>query len=169
MANDGIDPNCRPRVRGRWLKLLASLCFNPSLIIDIGANVGMWSRETLRLFPSSRLLMVDGNDNRRHWSDLRNAQQVVAILDRAAGAAPWFTNPGADTGASLLKEQTPAFAGTAGAMRRTQTLDGLLSEQRLGDCAGTLLKLDVQGAEVRRSSEPDPKSRRSTPPRACGL
>ena len=108
----------------------------------------------------ANLVLVDGNNNTHHWTSLLRQPQptargAVAILDREERAAYWYTHDGidADTGASLLKEQTAAFAGvTAGTERRTQTLDGLLARLHggrpppRGVCG--LLKLDVQGAEL---------------------
>ena len=151
---------CQPSARGRWLELLKALCFRPTGIVDVGANRGTWSRMARRLFPAANLVLVDGNNNTHHWTSLLRQPQptargAVAILDREERAAYWYTHDGidADTGASLLKEQTAAFAGvTAGTERRTQTLDGLLARLHggrpppRGVCG--LLKLDVQGAEL---------------------
>ena len=137
-----------------------ALCFRPTGIVDVGANRGAWSRMARRLFPAANLVLVDGNNNTHHWTSLLRQPQptargAVAILDREERAAYWYTHDGtdADTGASLLKEQTAAFAGvTAGTERRTQTLDGLLARLHggrpppRGVCG--LLKLDVQGAEL---------------------
>ena len=114
-----------------------------------------------RLFPLADLVLVDGNNNTHHWNNLLRARAAaggqargaVAILDREERTANWYThgNRDADTGASLLKEQTAAFADTAGVERRTQTLDGLLARLHGGEQPGMcdLLKLDVQGAELR--------------------
>jgi FkbM family methyltransferase len=152
VAQRAAGDNCRPAAKGDWLELLKSLCFRPATIVDIGANTGDWSRMARRLFPSAQLVLVDGNNNTRHWSDLGGARSAVAILDREERTAQWFTHAGPDTGASLLKEQTAMFATTGGTERRTETLDGLLrrlhgGEPPAGAC--DLLKLDVQGAELR--------------------
>ena len=110
-----------------------------------------------RLFPAANLVLLDGNNNTHHWTSLLRepkprARGVVAILDREERVAHWYTHDrlDADTGASLLKEQTAAFAGVmAGTARRTQTLDGLLARLHGGGSpppdACSLLKLDVQG------------------------
>lgn len=164
VAQLAAKDECQPAARGSWLELLQALCFRPKQIVDVGANRGGWSRMARRLFPLADLVLVDGNNNTHHWNSLLRARAAaggqargaVAILDREERMANWYThgNLDADTGASLLKEQTAAFADvTAGVVRRTQTLDGLLArlhggEQPLpGMC--DLLKLDVQGAELR--------------------
>ena len=164
VAQFAAKDECQPAARGSWLELLQALCFRPKQIVDVGANRGGWSRMARRLFPLANLVLVDGNNNTHHWNSLLRARAAaggqargaVAILDREERTANWYThgNLDADTGASLLKEQTAAFADvTAGVVRRTQTLDGLLArlhggEQPLpGMC--DLLKLDVQGAELR--------------------
>ena len=153
---------CQPAARGSWLELLQALCFRPRGIVDVGANRGGWSHMARRLFPLADLVLVDGNNNTHHWNNLLRARAAaggqargaVAILDREERTANWYThgNLDADTGASLLKEQTASFADvTAGVERRTQTLDGLLARLHGGEQPGMcdLLKLDVQGAELR--------------------
>src|ERR1022692_3101034 len=49
-----------PSLQG-FLNNLKENGFSPTAIIDIGANVGEWSRAASSIFPSSRILMFDGD------------------------------------------------------------------------------------------------------------
>jgi hypothetical protein len=66
---------CLPTMEG-LLRNAAANGFQPTTIIDIGANVGDWSRMASAVFPSPYILMVDGNPEnevhlRRTKLDLR--------------------------------------------------------------------------------------------------
>src|SRR5258708_31587387 len=51
---------CIPTVPG-LLDNIKENGLSPHTIVDIGANVGDWARMASKIFPSSRMLMLDGN------------------------------------------------------------------------------------------------------------
>lgn len=146
---------CTPRVQSRGLKLLASLCFRPTAILDLGANRGTWTRSMVSVFPTARFLMIDGTNYSYDWASLLASDEplhvdaAVAVLDREERIAPWWFG---DTGSSLRKEQTGAASSFRATPRVTDTLDGLVGRlEGSGAVPGgnySLVKLDVQGNEL---------------------
>lgn len=139
-------------ISGPWsdkgLEMLNGLGFAPKHILDIGANVGDWTREHMRLYPDAKFIMVDGSNHSDKWTDLLKTNRVdaeIAILDSAVHEVTWFGVGG--TGDSFHKEQSAKFSNVAGKTRRTQMLDILVSNKGWNESID-ILKLDVQGAEL---------------------
>jgi len=132
----------------KGLERLACLGFQPEHILDIGANVGDWTRETLKLFPDASFTLFDGADHMNDWRDLINDKIVgtSAILDSKDHEVEWFAS-GGSTGNSLLKEVTGHFQGVRGQTVQAQALDSLLDKKQWGHTY-ELVKIDVQGAEL---------------------
>jgi len=138
---------------GPWndmgLKLLIELGFQPTHVLDIGANVGAWTREHMKIFPSAHFLMVDGSDHKAKWSDLLQTgfvESEIAILDKTVQNVTWYGIGG--TGDSMHKELTSVYQNISGKLVQTQTIDGLLRKHNWTDVKVELVKLDVQGAEL---------------------
>lgn len=126
--------------------------FRPRGILDVGANSGDWTRQTLAVFPNTPVLMIEPQEEMQAaLAELCRQQpfcrRVQAGAGRAAGelvqtiwedlAGSSFLPPADD---QALKE---------GRQRRTKivTIDSLLA----GDLAGfqpDLVKLDIQGFEL---------------------
>lgn len=138
---------------GPWndkgLELLIKLGFQPTYVLDIGANVGDWTREHMKLFPNAHFLMVDGSDHKEQWNDLLQTGFVdgeIAILDKIAHNVTWYGTGG--TGDSMHQELTEAYQNVSGQLIQTQTIDGLLQKHKWTNAKIGLVKLDVQGAEL---------------------
>jgi FkbM family methyltransferase len=121
---------------------------SPLTIVDIGANVGDWARMACSVFPSSRILMFDGNPENDFA--LQNAVREIGIgskhsiclLGREKRDAVTFFQMG--TGSSVLPELT-AFERNPVSLPMN-TLDNMFEETELR--VPLLLKLDVQGFEL---------------------
>lgn len=137
----------------RGFPLLIALGFEPKRILDVGANVGDWTRSFMRIFPNATFLMLDGTDHIRDWWDLRHTaapsrvDAEVAVLGDREGQVNWYENPTFSTGNSWHKEQSALFNHTEGTSRHMETLDGLLHRTNR-DPNFDLVKLDVQGTEL---------------------
>jgi FkbM family methyltransferase len=125
--------------------------FSPAAILDVGANVGDWSRMASSIFPSARILMFDGNPENE--PALRSTVQeigtrseyFVSLLGPEEKAGVTFHKPDAgNTGSSVLPELT-SFEKEAITLPM-HTLDGLTDGAALR--MPLLLKLDVQGYEL---------------------
>jgi len=123
--------------------------FSPGAIVDVGANVGDWSRAASSVFASSRILMFDGDpDNERALSNTvreigSRSEYSLTLLGPEKKDAVTFYQLG--TGSSILPELT-SFERKAIALPM-DTLDnvtGGVADLR----SPLLLKLDVQGFEL---------------------
>jgi FkbM family methyltransferase len=139
-----------PSLQG-FLENLKANGFSPSAIVDVGANVGEWSRTASSIFTSSRILMFDGDPENE--ASLHNtvreigsrSEYFLCLLGPEKKDAVTFYRPEAGTtGSSILPELT-SFEKEA----ITLPMDTL---DRLTEAAGLqphlLLKLDVQGFEL---------------------
>jgi FkbM family methyltransferase len=127
--------------------------FSPDAIIDVGANVGDWSRTASSIFASSRILMFDGDpDNEpaliRTVRDLGSRSTYFLTLlgpERKHAVAFYKHQPEiGTTGSSILPELT-SFEKEVITLPM-DTLDSLTDGAALR--APLLLKLDVQGFEL---------------------
>ena len=117
---------------------------NPSVIYDIGANDGSWTRSAKSVFPTARYEEFEANS--QHAKEGRH----MVLLGETTKEVPFYkaTTPGSNTGASVYLEVTPHY--TPG----TYTVETLpmvpLDEYaaRMNLPAPDFLKLDVQGAEL---------------------
>jgi FkbM family methyltransferase len=142
---------CLPTMEG-LLRNAAANGFQPRTIIDIGANVGDWSRMASAVFPSSYILMVDGNpENEVHLEHTKmdlscESDYAIIVLGPEDKSEVVFHIVGAGSGVlpeltTFQKSQLKLPMGT---------LDGLVARSpkcRLAD-SRVLMKLDVQGFEV---------------------
>lgn len=148
LVNDQYESSNGPwNLKG--LSMLRELGFEPKNVLDIGANVGDWTREHMQLFPNAHFMMVDGWDHSDRWKDLLLSGRVeseVALLDETVHNVTWYAT-GA-TGDSIHKERTSVYSNNEGEVKQTQTLDELLLKRKLDTKEIGLLKMDVQGSEL---------------------
>ncbi len=133
------------------LESLKKSGFEPQTIIDIGANVGNWSRMAHQVFPSAQFFMIDGNpDNepslRSSATDIgRDSECSISLLGPEEKSDVTFYKLG--TGSSVLAELKPFDKSQVSEVTLPmRTLDGFLENRQLESPA--LLKLDVQGFEL---------------------
>jgi FkbM family methyltransferase len=119
------------------------------------------------LWPTARFLMIDGNSEHinHHYNDLYKLQSATgqplveaetAILNSGEGNVSWHMRSSnkANTGDSIFVERaSKSLARRHGAWkehtRQSQSLDGLLARSGRAGRRFGLIKLDVQGAELR--------------------
>jgi len=127
--------------------------FSPVTIIDVGANVGDWSRTAASVFASSRILMFDGDpDNEAALLNTvrdigSRSECFLSLLGPEKKDAVTFYKHKPDigtTGSSILPELT-SFEKEVITLPM-DTLDSLTDGAALR--APLLLKLDVQGFEL---------------------
>jgi FkbM family methyltransferase len=120
--------------------------FTPTAIVDVGANVGNWSRLASSVYPSAHILMLDADSENE--SALRTAAReigsqsryFIALLGPEKKQEVTFYKM--DTGSSVFPELTSFAKKTT--IVPMDTLDSVIALES----GRLLLKLDVQGFEL---------------------
>jgi len=123
------------------LRHLKHLGFSPATVIDVGANVGEWTRMCRRLWPTASVLMIEPLPEcqaplARLAAELPGVRYQRALLGANPSASVPFHR--CDTASSVLPEYEAEHP----------TID--MPMTRLDDCSADaqLLKIDVQGYEL---------------------
>jgi FkbM family methyltransferase len=122
---------------------------NPKKAIDIGANIGNFTRQLIHRNPHCRVVMVEANPSCDSYLRLLNIPyEMVALSDKEGFADLYIeTIDPIATGASLYKENTDWYSdGKYNTITvPTKTLDNC--DYFNGESID-LIKIDVQGAEL---------------------
>jgi FkbM family methyltransferase len=122
--------------------------YSPSLIVDIGAYNGDWSRMAQEIWPSSSLVLIEALEHRcrrlsARFAGIERVRVVNGVLSGREGEVREFQEM--ETGSSLY----PELSDHSRQVRqvRTSTLDRVL-ERDAREHSAVLVKMDVQGAEL---------------------
>jgi len=122
---------------------------NPKRVLDIGANVGDFSKKIYFRFPKCEIIMIEANPNCKPYLQLLEIPyQLIGVSDKK-GSKDFFIEKSniIATGASFYKENTEFYSDDKYDVVKieTETLDNLnfFSEQIID-----LIKIDVQGSEL---------------------
>ncbi len=129
------------------IRNLAENGFVPGGIVDIGANVGAWTRAVAPIFPATPIHMVEARPNLepamlKTVEQLPQASYTMTLLGpRELKAVPFHV---AGTGSSVLEEQTNFKRGLISLpMKRLDDLPEVRSMN-----GPLFVKMDVQGYEL---------------------
>ena len=141
----GVDMSWAVRLRNGFH-------WHPKAILDVGANVGLWTTTARRVFPNASFHMVEANPALRKRLEQVGGSSVpvtISILGNETRPVTFYmARKGAfhaDKGSSLFVEQTNRNNFEALTVQQ-QSLDDLFA-QREGP-PFELLKVDAQGAEL---------------------
>src|SRR5579863_1739242 len=120
--------------------------FYPHSIVDIGAYKGEWTLEVLRVFPGSRVIMIEAQKNKEIF--LKNITQQfptvdyeIALLSSLDNAEKLFLEN--ETASHITKSRPTEHSHH---VMLSITLDTLLKKKKFPQ--PNFLKLDVQGHEM---------------------
>lgn len=131
------------------LERLRRAGFRPAATIDIGANVGAWSRMARRIFPGTKILAVEPQQNLQ--AQLRETAQKLGDVTIAqtllgakpAASVPFYVYEYSGMSSVLPDAESKPVATTSVDM---VTLDQLVASTKFPPAQ--LMKLDVQGYEL---------------------
>lgn len=126
------------------LAFWATKGMNPSVIYDVGANIGGWTRSIRSVFPRARVEEFEANPKHARPGLHR------VLLGESERVVPFYTSTvdKDDTGASIYREATRHFQGDSCRVLECPMvpLDTYRAKANLP--APDFVKLDVQGAEL---------------------
>lgn len=133
----------------KTMQMPQSIGFSPEVILDVGANVGDWSRSAWTVFQSSRprILMIEGTTERIAALAATSFEYVISVVGSSTREVRFFTHESSHTGNSVYQEANPWFDHIEPRRVLMRTIDDLL-EAAPGHPIPQLLKLDIQGYEL---------------------
>lgn len=149
-----FSPSLRSLLKSSHLEYIpAEILRNPECVVDVGANVGMWSKAVLEIVDPHQLIAIEPSpDVFRKLTALVGSNPKVKLVQSAIGAEQGkadFHTMGASEWNSLLsvsediKQYYPVVENHGTLTVDVTRLDDLLQ----GISEITLLKIDIQGGE----------------------
>ena len=123
--------------------------FNPSAILDVGANRGLWSSEMKRLFPSASFFLIEGNNNLEEILKRTELPFVINLVsDEVKNVTFYRNNDKAATGSSVFLENTKYFDASNVLVTNITAypIDVIVKRNHVGPFQ--MMKIDIQGSEL---------------------
>lgn len=122
---------------------------SPRRVLDVGANIGVFSRNLIKKFPTCEVVMVEANPScEPYLKRIGLPYEMIALGDRNGFIDLWVENSNpVGTGASVFKEKTiwydEGFCHQVTVPIKTLDSCSFFEDQQID-----LIKLDVQGSEL---------------------
>lgn len=120
---------------------------NPTSIIDIGANVGDFTKECKLTFPTAEYLLIEGNVACEPYLKNLGHNYFIGLLSDEPKTVKFYVNKNnlISTGNSIYRENTEHFSDENIIIEelQTTTLDSVVNGK-----VYDLIKIDVQGSEL---------------------
>jgi FkbM family methyltransferase len=121
--------------------------FEPTSILDIGANVGQFYNEIKLVFPNAYYYLVEGSESCRPSLENLNVDYSICLLSNEEKEVDFYIRKYEPrcTGNSIYREKTLFYDDDQIIVEKiqTKTLSNLLNNQTFD-----LIKIDVQGSEL---------------------
>lgn len=128
----------------QYLIMLKGKGYVPNSILDIGANVGDFSKFCHGLWQTSKILMIEGNENCEPDLAQTGLDYKICLLGDSNKEVEFFMNKKNPkcTGSSYYKEVTEHYADSIVTTKRLSRLDDIV------DTEYDVIKIDTQGSEL---------------------
>lgn len=131
------------------LQQIKKVGFTPTMVIDVGASIGTFTRQCYRIFPDSRYLLVEPLKENREYLDkvtktISKAEYVLAAATAESGKVTLNVHEDF-VGSSIYLEKEINLDGVPRSVPAI-TLDDICRNR--GIPGPYLIKVDVQGAEL---------------------
>jgi FkbM family methyltransferase len=127
---------------------LKSFGFSPAIILDVGANIGIWSKQMQQIYPNSRFILFE--PNRSCIPFLSEFEYEECLVSENDGEDNFYLNNEHPhhTGNSAFLELSSHFSPDrySAVKVRTSRLDTLLAKRKIDQV--DIIKLDIQGGEL---------------------
>lgn len=131
------------------LKKLSEIGYLPEVIIDIGAYHGNWTKEMMKIYPTSKYFLFEPIDY-DELDEIKNVENIKVykkILNEKIDIVEWYEQK--NTGDSFFKENTIHFLHTKPIEKETIDLNTFsVDENILKNENNIFIKIDCQGAEI---------------------
>jgi FkbM family methyltransferase len=134
-------------------QLLGSAAAGPLVVLDVGANVGLWTLEALDALPNATIHSFEPSSaafaqlTSKAASKSRVSMHELALSDADGEATLYAPEPGSVVGSLTEPPESRRNEFPSEQMARTATLESWSRSAGLG--AVDVLKLDVEGHEMR--------------------
>jgi len=128
-------------------KLKAENNFTPSKVLDIGANIGFWTKNVKAIWPDAEYTCIEaGPKYEKHLKEIANNYHIAVLGDSNREIKMYLReiDKGNKKKITYTKGSTVFGVFKDFELRQMQTLDQLVGE----DAQFDLIKQDVQGAEI---------------------
>jgi len=128
-------------------KLKAEHSFSPTKILDIGANIGLWTKKVKLIWPDAEYTCIEaGPKYEKHLKEISHNCHIAVLGDSNKEIKMYLReiNKGSKKKVTYTKGSTVFGIFKDYEIRQMQTLDQLVGK----DAQFDLIKQDVQGAEI---------------------
>src|SRR5689334_20193239 len=119
----------------------------PNAILDIGANVGNWTKEAQKTWPDAEILMIEGNHECEPYLKETGIDYAICLLSDDVKRVKFYqrTCGGPSTGDSMYRENTDWYSDENVVVndKLATTLDFVARRKQYD-----LAKIDSQGSEL---------------------
>jgi FkbM family methyltransferase len=114
-------------------------------VLDIGANVGNYSRTIKYFFPDIRIVMIEANPHCENYLKNTGIDYTITCLSDVEKEIDFYLQDDNDigTGSSYYLENTNHYSMKRSIRTRTTTLLSVVGDERFD-----MIKIDTQGSEI---------------------
>lgn len=135
----------------RAFTYLKSMGFSPAYILDVGANHGTWTRDTLKVFPNSTYILVEPQAHlEKSIEDLKLSSKIKFFpigLGNQNGILEFAINQSDDSSSFRPSESNiKGYEFRERVKVQMKTLDAFLNDEKLP--IPELIKIDAEGLDL---------------------
>ena len=133
----------------KHIEILKQKNYKPTIIFDIGAYHGLWTKNMLSIYPESKYYLYEAIDyNELNKITNTNIIKFNTILNDKVGLVDWYEMR--NTGDSMFKENTIYFENCNPIKKLSIDLNTHIKNNNIKilDTDNIFIKIDSQGAEI---------------------
>jgi FkbM family methyltransferase len=122
---------------------------NPKYILDIGANIGEFSKKIYDIYPNCDFILIEPNLNCKEYLDKLPFEHRIIGLSNKSDVVDFYVelNNNIASGASIYKENTDYYK-YGNYINYKISVDTLDNMNFYPECIIDLVKIDTQGSEL---------------------